>query len=540
MRWWLFLLVLFLCPVEGRAQTTWVLDPDDAITYKEWAKKEAEMGLKMIGPAIAAKVVGHATYNASEVPTPETGVSTDNGAKFWTYHAPEWVKRFSKNPFATQPAGGNQATITKMFQGLTIYQKARVSLRTMALLKSCLAGMRFEINAWQMMRNIDFTQYEASMVPDVDGVVALPGGSRWTVVSKPLGVVSLGIVPRGRANWRQVTEYFQDDPTWDGENRSRITFKGPRSFGDLNLEAEEAYVPVSGNMGGDIANFLEAADRATRAAGEGLAAIRTMVSKRVGEAMRDADSPRNLAEKLKQLAAKRNQAFDSLIALRAYLEARPINVVASEYGAMTARYIEDAQAAYRQAEASANFYQQLSAQADNAVAFTMNMERAAEIKKLEDKWAKMVNGWNGQVAQDEIKEFLKFTGKWFPSLVPYLNAIELPWDVAAIVKGDANQSADDQADPTSDVYRTMRDYQARMFAVRFGYYFWEELRACRKLLYVLELEKVAAKGIENDPESSQAHEAALFAAHERELALTKLKMGTAGLQAWRNNQILGR
>jgi len=537
MRLCLAVLLALLCSGPAQAQYMWVLDPADGATYKEWAKNEMRQ-VKKYTLHVAGKSAGHATWNAGVIPTVQfTGVPTDAADSFWSFHVPEWVKRWGNNPFSGAKAGGgNQSSIGDLMQGITKYQNVRASLRTMALIKASIAGMRFEVNAWKMMKNLDVVQYENFQVYENPVLV---GNGSWgvdpgppTTVTRPMGVVSFGIVPRGKEGWRAAVEYLEDDPHYDGDGRQRVKYRGPRSFGDMTLEATE---PLTDNLNDEktgIEEFLEMVDRGTRAVGQGIADIRTMVNRRVGEAIRDADSPHKLWEKTKQLQHRRDVAYNSMIGLRAMIEARPAAEIRAEYAALLENWEVDARRAYATAEASANFYQQLANSADNVIAPLENPKRLAEIKKLEDLYAKWVGEMNDRNLKAELNEFLEYVGSAFPSLVPYVGAIKLPIDFIAITTGDAAAAMGDDDDEDSDIKAEMCDTQARIFAIRFGYYLWEELRAWRKLTYLMEQQQAAAKGIQGDTADSEALESAFDMAISRRMAAYQARIAMDGIQRW--------
>ena len=529
---WGALVAVCLClgAISAPAQsliTVNLLDPQDSLTYREWAKKEYDVWKKDTA-AVAARAVGHATWNRSEMPTiTHTAVPTDAPGSFWEFTVPEWTKRFAVNPFKPQPGAGNAESLSKLFQGLTTYQKARATMRTIALVKASLAGMRFEVNAWKLMKNIDVTNYEEYITAE-----APDGASGGDTVKRPLGVVSFGIVPRGRENWRVVVEYLKDDPLWDTNAKNRIRYKGPTKLGDISLEAQETVLTTGSSDNSALENWLEIADRNTRAVGEGLATLRATVNQRVGQAYRDSQSPRRLWNKLKELQARRQKALDSMILLRAQLEARSPASVAQEYAGSVLDYANDAKRALATAEASANFYQQLSAQADNVVVEFQSPERQAEIKKLEDLFSAWVNEKNDRVLANDINEYAQYAGQSFPVLFPYVNAVALPVDFALMMTGNSNASSNDDAD-FGDIAAFMEDAKAKIFGLRFGYHLWQELRATRKLLWLVEKERAAAKGIENDPSDSESYLRVFDAAVEHEILKGQLQHAVGGLERWK-------
>lgn len=512
-------MVLMKEPAQAQSMYTWVLDPDDAITYREWAKKEWEINVKDLAH-VAAKATKHAS-DGSEVPTIDnTRVPTDAPGGFWDYHVPQWVKRWTVNPFSKEKSG-NQAALSKLWEGMTAYQRARASLRTLALMKASIAGMRFEINAWRMMQAIDVSNYEQTI-----------SDNGLQLNTTPLGIASLGIVPRGKEDWRKVVEYLHDDPQWD-EGRDRIKWKGPRSLSDVTIAAEESLFESAGDMKTDLETFLESVDRGTRAVGQGLAEIRSMVNRRAAQAVMDADSPRRLQEKLMQFRERRNVAYSSMVQLRAMIEARPAGDIAAEYAGLVEAELDDIQKAYATAEASAHFYQQLSNEADNVVALLDSPRRLADLKKLEDTYATWMVKVNDQELAAAVDEFAKYIGQLWPSLIPYYGAVKLPVDYYSMITGMDLDEAGEDADEGSDTRAMMRDAQARIFALRFGYYLWEELRAWRKLTYLMEQVDVAEKGITYDMGDSEVFGAAFDVAILRQVAFNQLRIIGDQLEAWK-------
>lgn len=524
---------LFLGAIPVRAQsliTTHLLDPDDAITYREWAKKEFDIDKADVA-AIAARAAGHATWHHSEMaPIAHTAVPGDAPGSFWEFQVPAWAKRFAVNPFTPQPGAGNGETISKLFQGLTTYQKARATLRTIALVKASIAGMRFEVNVWKLMKNIDVSNYEEYVLPD-SGDGSASGG----VARMPLGVVSFGIVPRGKENWRAVVAYLHDDPLWDTGAASRIKYKGPHKLSDISLEAQETVLTTGSDDNSALEDWLEIADRNTRAVGEGLATLRSTVNKRVGQAYSDAQSPRRLWNKLHAMQKRQEVALNSMIVLRAQMEARSPADVAKEYAGTLVDFANDAKKAYATAEASANFYQQMSAQADNVMVEFQSPERQSEIKKLEEQFAAWVNEKNDRVLSDDINEFAQWIGSNVPEYMPFLNGPALVADFGLMVAGNDNASSNDDKD-FGDLAAFMEDAKAKIFGLRFGYYLWQELRATRKLLWMIEKERAAAKGLENDPADSESYMRVFDAAVEHEILKSQLQNAVGGLNRWKNGQ----
>ena len=530
----LLALSLFFGAIPAQAQptavTVFLLDPDDAITYREWAKKEYEV-MRKDTAAVAARAAGHATWQRSELGTiMNTAVPTDAPGSFWEFTVPEWVERFAVNPFKPQVGGGNAETLSKLFQGLSVYQKARATMRTIALVKASIAGMRFEVNAWKLMKNIDVTNYEEYITGE-----APDGSSGGDTVKLPIGVVSFGIVPRGKENWRQVVEYLHDDPLWDTNAKSRIRYKGPTRLSDISLEAQESVMTTGSSDNSALETWLEVADRNTRAVGEGLATLRSTVNQRVGQAYRDSQSPRRLWDKLKLLQARRQQALDSMILLRAQLEARSPAAIAKEYAGSAVDFANDAKRALATAEASANFYQQISAQADNVMVEFQDPERQAEIKKLEDIFAAWVNEKNDRLLASDINEFAQWVGSGASEFMPFVNGPALVVDVGLLLTGNSNASDNDDKD-FGDMAAFMEDAKARILGLRFGHYLWQELRATRKLLWLVEKERAAAKGLENDPADAESYLAVFDAAVEHEILKGQLQHAIGGLERWKSGR----
>lgn len=526
--------LLSWAPASAQILNVHILDVDDAPVYREWTKKEYEIGRRDMA-AVAGRALNHATKTQSEIPTiTNTAVPTDAPGEFWRWSVPEWVKRFSTNPFSAQAFAGNGEGITKMFQGLTTYQQARASMRTLALIKTSIAGMRFEINAWKLMRNIDVTQFEKHMVPEIPQTSdpEAPGAPAVTVL-RPLGTVSFGIVPRGKENWRQVVEYLKDDPQYDTAARSRIVIKGPRSLSDVAVEAQESVTATGADYNTELEDWLEIADRNTRAVGEGLASLRAEVNKRVGTAYQDANSPQKLYLRLKALEARRNNAVTAMTNLRALIEARPASEVAKEYAGTLTDYVEDAKRARATAEASANFYQQLSNQADNLVGELQMVGREEEIRRMETIYTKWLDTINDQNVKANVDDYLKYTAKVYPTVAPFVGAIELVSDLAMTLAGDGIDAATD-SDPDSDIKAFMQDAQARILGVRFGHYLWQELRVTRKLLWLLEQERAAAHGIENDVGDAEAYQKVFDASLHHEILRSQYQRAIGSLERWKN------
>lgn len=535
-RWILFFVLLCIGPL-ARAQYTFILDPGDETSYREWVKKEYAIAVKMDGPKTVAQTGAHMWKKKAEIPTPETG---QVAADFWSADVPAWVRRFATNPFATvtsKPGDSvsDQQTISKLWNGLSVYQRVRATLRTMALVKQSLAGLRFQINAWQMMSKlVDFSDNE--VIIDTDPMTGMP----YPVDGYTKGTVSLGVVPKGKANWRQIVAYLQDDPLWDDGHT--IRWRGPRTLGDVAVDAEEAYVDdTGGGREGLVSNFLDSANVGARAASEGLGLVRQYINQRTADAIRDKFSPRWLAREMRRLSVRRRQAYESIYQLRAILENRSVAQIASEYSDIESVYEDDIRNQLAQAEMAAKFYGDLQNSADNAVSSLMDPDRQQALAKLEKEWVRVFNDeWNaagnGLIPdlQSVIKNSIDMARLMAPSLVPYLGAVQMPLDVMAVTTGDADAAADEEKDPSNDMYSMLRENQARAFAVRYGYYLWEELRASRQLMYLSEQQRIAAIGTKDDREAFAKTKSAVNDAMEREIALYKMRVANDGIQDWSN------
>lgn len=160
----------------------------------------------------------------SVLPTPATG---QTGKEFWTIGAPEWWKRVSMLPAGSLPPpqqASQNVNLSRLWMGLSSYQRMRATLRASALAYQSLKGLRFEANAWSMLKNLLVMQ---------EGIAYDIGGGEFAQV--PRGSVSISVVPLGKENWRTILSQFGDSP-WDSRKPLVI---GPTSLKGIALEANE-------------------------------------------------------------------------------------------------------------------------------------------------------------------------------------------------------------------------------------------------------------------------------------------------------------
>jgi hypothetical protein len=518
-----------------KAQYFFELDPGDASTYRTWTEKNWQYAVKLNMAMYAGQTVHHTINHASEVPTPTVDPMRSNGpGSFWGIRVPEWVKGAVANPFTGAGVSGMNETLTRMFSGLSAMQKARAVLKTAGLVRATLMGLRFNVNAWQMLSNI--ASFENT---NEDGT--------------KMGAVTFSVVPKGKGTLDEIEKFFKDDPLWNNPKwQNGIKVSGPTGL--------LSYIPVveplddtgvqrqAGEGDGDTVNrWLEAVDRGARIATEEIAALRAYSGKKQSQAMRDSMSPRMLAKSMKDAVNKGRDKWRAVERTRALLEGRTVAEITSEYDNLRDAMLQEADHSYAQAELHSTFYLNLQNQADNIVAPLINQGRQDDISALEKAMQQFISDNEKDQLGDMVNDLVK---KVFPNLVSFIpptpttkdgtadTAMQIPFvglitnvvDVALITSGaDPNSSAKDGASPVTAM---LKEYQTKVLALRMGYHLWEELKACRQLVTVRAQRDMAARGIKNDKTVESAYKRANALAKEREVGLTQLQFFNGKVGAW--------
>lgn len=523
----LLLLLMAGAASMARAQalgTIFILDPDDAANYAEFTRREYRVALKQDGPKMAAQIQDNMVNTTSIVSTPQTG---QTGSNWWKVEAPTWWKRMTTGvpgSSTTGPASQNQL-LTNLFMGLDSYQRARATLRATALMYQSMKGLRFEINAWQMMKKLLVIE-EGETILDADGT---------PFAKVPEGTVSISVVPRGKENWRSLVAMFNDSP-FDDPNY-KVKYIGPHKLSDISIDANE----VGGNDAmapKDAAvDLLQRMDAGARAAAEGLATVRMGVQQRKRDALNDAFSPRRLAANVKRLNNRVLSAYGSVLQLRALLEGRTVQDLQDEYAQLVEFSDDQARGAQAQAEMNAKFYQDMQNQAQNVVAEMELTDRLADLAKMEKEYEALFNlssGVDGAIRDMDqlLKDNAAMINQLFPALVPYLGGIMLPIDTAAVVSGSANTADNDEKDPKSDLQAAFRDARVRALAIRFNWALWQELRASRRLAYIQEQVAAANHGLSGDKDADIAFRKSVEAQSERAAQLYRLRQANQAFDNW--------
>jgi hypothetical protein len=518
------------------AQYFFQLDPSDPATYRHWTEKNYQYAVKLTAPTFAGQVVSHTVNKASEVPTPQVDPARSNGpGSFWGIRVPEWVKAQVKNPFSGVGVTGQDETLSKMFQGLSMYQRARATLKTAGLVRASLRGLRFEMDAWRMLADI-----MAFDNTDQNG-----GGNK-------IGTVTFSLVPKGKGTLDELDKLLDDplyhDPYWS----QKIKVIGPTSLGDLfpivDSIDDTGVQQWTGETGDStVYRWLEAVDRGARVAGEEIAAVKAYAGMKKAQAMRDAMSPRRLAQQMEDSINQTRDKYRAIEALRGMLEGRGRAEVAMEYDRLADAQRQEARAAAAQAEVQAAFYSNMQNQADNIVSTLNNQERLKDIDAIEKLLKKFLddnrNDEIGHMMLDFIKSacpnLISFVPPTPPKVpgsadtamtVPYAGLVTQAVDYLLVTRGvDPDSSAKDGVSPVTGM---LKEYQIKALSVRMGYHLWEELRAIRQLMMLKEQRDMALRGISDSQSVESSYQRAQGLAKERELGLAKLRFLNDKVNAW--------
>lgn len=525
LRVWLMLVFLVSC-VQAHAQTTifW-LDPQDANAYAEFTRREYRIATKMDGPKAAAQLTDHLRVTPSIVPTPETG---QTASTFWQVDAPEWWKRVTQGTPGSSPTGqaSQGRSISKFFEGLDSYQRVRSTLRATALMLQCLKGLRFEVDAWSMMKNLLVVE---------EGYALSENGT--VFASVPQGAVTVSIVPKGKDTWRDIVKVYDDSP-WDDPNHA-TRWIGPTDLSGIWIDANEVGGDPSLDSTTGLVALLQKVDAGARAAAEGLATIRIGADQARRNALNDAFSPRRLASQVRILNKKILGAYGSMIQLRSLLEGRDPNELLDEYNKLVIFSDEQAKAAQAQAEMSAKWYQDQIDLAGNVTTELELPERLKVVAEIEKEYEALFNlSSNGmgliRNLDDIMKGLNKVLTQLYPAIAPYVGGSMLPVDTETLINGSANMADNDTLDPNSDIQSEFRDARIRALAVRINYILWEELRACRRLATIQEEVAAANSGLDSDKNALRNMQDTANAQMDRAAQLYRMKLTRDAIEAWAN------
>lgn len=524
----LLLALVFTGAPRLRAQSSvfniYWLDPSDVNSYAEFTRKEYLFATQMGGPKAAAQVLENQKNTVSMIATPTTA---QTGSDWWQVQAPTWWKRMTADPVPGASKTGSATQnkgLSELFMGLDSYQRARSTIRAAALMYTSLKGLRFEMDAWQMMKDLLVFQ-EGQTLTDKNG----------SPVTVPSGVVSLSIVPKGSEKWRDVVKVFNDEP-WDDSNH-KIQYIGPTKLSDISIDANE----VGGNPSlaptNAVQDVIARIDAGMEATSETLSGIQMGVDQRRRQALSDALSPVRLANQVKNLNNQMMQAYGSILQLRALLEGRSVQDIQAEYAALQAYSDQEAKAAEAQAFMSAKFYKDKLDEAANVIGELEAPERQHTIALLESDYEGMFNlSSHGTGAITDIDQALKseaaMINSEFPALVPYVGGIMVPIDLTAVVTGSANAADNDEKNPNSDIQAAFRDAKMRGLAVRFNYELWQELRSARRLVSIEEQVKAANHGLDDDVAAARDMGSALIDQNERAAQLYRFKVANDIFKQW--------
>ncbi len=528
------LALLVFAPTPAKAQVTMAeifwLDPNDANDYAEFCRREYRIAVKQDGPKAAGEITDNQRKTIATIPTPETGQTP---GRFWSVDAPEWWKRVSNGwPGSSTTGQSSQAwTISKFFEGLDSYQRVRATLRATALMYQSLKGLRFEVDAWQMMHNLLVVEEgELKLETDFDS-----GGSLQYYNEVPAGAVSVSIVPKGKEKWREIVKVFEDSP-WDDPNH-KIKWIGPTDISGIAIDATE----VGGNPGVSsqdaMLETLQKIDAGARVAAEGLATVQMVVDQRKRQALNDAFSPKRLAAQVRLINQRIVGHYGSIMDLRSLLEGRSYGDIQAEYSKLAAFAEDEAKATQAQAELSANFYQNVQGQAANVVVELEAPERQKAIAAIEKEYEALFNlSSKGTGLIRDMAEVMNnvntLVTSLFPAMIPYVGGILMPIDTAATIKGSADIADSDAKDPASDVQAQFRDARIRALAVRLNWILWEELRATRRLATIQETVAAANANLDADKQASNVMDLAAASNAERAAQSYRLRLASAAMERW--------
>lgn len=522
-------LALAACLAPARAQsfeTIFWLDPQDVNDYAEFCRREYRVATKQDGPKLAEQMLDHQRVTLSVLPTPATG---QTGKEFWTLGAPEWWKRVSQWPAGSSPApqqASQNINLTKLWMGLSSYQRMRATLRASALAYQSLKGLRFEVNAWSMLRNLLVME---------EGIAYDIGGGQWARV--PRGSVSISVVPMGKENWRTILAQFGDSP-WDSRSPN---WMGPTPLKGLALEANEfGGDPLLKKPGmttdDDMVAFLSRMDQGARTAAEAIMSVQLGVDQRRRTAMNDAFSPRRLASAVRTLNRRVADAYGSLTNLRALLEGRNPAEVQAEYNALVVFADDQARAAQAQAEMSAKFYSDAQIQAANVVAELETPERNKLFAQIEREYEALFNLSQRDGLMKDIDETLRNVNSvltsLYPALAPYVGGMTIPLDYMAAINGTVQQADNDTKNPDSDIQAAYRDARIQALALRMNWVLREELRAARRLASIQEQVAAAGHALETDRVAWDGMTAAARVQNERAAQLHRMRTAAAAMRSW--------
>lgn len=531
---WILLALVVLAPTPARAQASlaqiYWLDPQDANDYAEFTRREYRIATKQDGPKAAAEIGDNQRKTLSIIPTPETGQTP---SRFWGVDAPEWWNRVTQGWPGSSPTGqASQGwTISKFFEGLDSYQRVRATLRATALMYQSLKGLRFEVDAWQMMHNLlVIEEGEVQLTTDFDS-----GGTLQYYQNVPAGAVSVSIVPKGKEKWRDVVKVFNDSP-WDDPNH-KIKWIGPTDISGIGIDATE----IGGNPAiapeDAMLETLQRIDSGARVAAESLYTVQMAADQRRRTALSDAYSPKRLAAQVRLVNKRIVQAFGSILDLRAALEGRPYAEIQAEYDRLQAFADDEAKATQAQAELTANFYQNIQDQAANVIVELETPERQKALAAIEKEYEALFNlSSHGTGLVRDIASIMSNVNQLctalFPAMTPYIGGILMPIDTAATINGSANIADNDALDPSSDIQAKFREARIKAIAVRLNWVLWEELRATRRLASIQETVAAANNNLDSDKQADAALNLAAVANNERAAQSYRLRLATAAMERW--------
>lgn len=526
------LLAIALLVPTGRAMAQssignlYWLDPDDFNAYGDFTRHEYTVATTMDGPKAAAQILENQKNTVSMIPTPETG---QTGSDWWQVQAPTWWKRMTQGTPGSSQSGDalQNKGLSELFMGLSYYQRMRATLRASALMYQSLKGLRFEVNAWDMMKDLLVLQ-EGQTFTDKSG----------NPITIPSGVVSVSIVPKGSEKWRDVVKVFNDEP-WDDPNHP-INYLGPTKLSDVSIDANE--------IGGDpnlaptnaVQDLIQRMDYGTEAAAEGLMDIQTGVDDRRKQALVDSMSPSRLAMQVHQMNSQMLMAYGSILDLRALLEGRSRLDIQRDYDDLVAFSDQQVKAAEAQTQMSAKFYKDELDSAANVVAELEEPKRQQTIAELEQEYEALFNlsshgdGVVGDTAKLISSTAAFITQEW-PAAHPYLDGLGVVTDTVAVATGATNQADNDARNPLSDIQGAFRDAKIRALAVRFNYELWQELRGARRLIAIEEQVKAANSGLDDDVAAERDMGHAIAEQNERASQLYRLKVANDVMQRWANH-----
>jgi len=532
----LLLAFLVFAPTPAKAQAAlaeiYWLDPQDANDYAEFTRREYRIAVKQDGPKAAAEITDNQRKTLSIIATPETGQTPST---FWSVDAPEWWKRVSSGmPGSSTTGQASQGwTISKFFEGLDSYQRVRATLRATALMYQSLKGLRFEMDAWQMMHNLLVVE-EGDMVltTDFDS-----GGTLQYYNAVPQGAVSVSVVPRGKEKWRDVVKVFNDSP-WDDPNH-KIKWIGPTDLSGIAVDATEIGGDPTMTPENAMLDTLQKIDAGARVAAEGIHTVQMAADQRKRTALSDAYSPKRLAAQVRLVNKRIVNAFGSIMDLRAALEGRPYTEIQAEYTRLQAFADDEAKAAQAQAELTANFYQNVQGQAANVIVELESPTRQKAIAAIEKEYEALFNlSSHGTGLIRDIATIManvnQMATSLFPAMIPYIGGILMPIDTAATINGSANIADNDALDPSSDIQAKFREARIKAIAVRLNWVLWEELRATRRLAGIQETVAAANANLDSDKQANGALNLSAVANNERAAQSYRLRLANAAMDRWGN------